>query len=119
MASQVYTIAREPETNDIYLNVRGDFALVAGKEAYSQIVDAKMKTTIGEVQLNLAAGLPYFETVFSSGSLVRVWESEAVKMLEGLDFVRNVDSFDCAVEENVVKYTAEIRTDSGVVKANG
>lgn len=119
MASQVYTIAREPETNDIFLNVRGDIALVAGKEAYSQIVDAKMKTTIGEVQLNLAAGLPYFETVFSSGSLVRVWESEAVKMLGNLDFVKSIESFDCKVEDDMVKYTAEIKTNSGVINTNG
>lgn len=119
MASQVYTIAREPDTCDMYLDERGDIALVAGKEAYAQIVNAKMRTTAGEVQLNLLLGLPYFSTVFSNKSLVGIWRTEALKMLEGVDFVKSIESFDCKVEDDMVKYTAEIKTNSGVINTNG
>ena len=119
MATEVNTIARDPETCDMYLDAYGNIALVSGKEAYAQIINAKMRTVVGEIQLNMRKGLPYFETIFENSTLLRVWESEAIKMLEALSFVIEVESFVCNVEGTTVKYTSRIRTDRGVIESNG
>lgn len=119
MATKVNTIARDPDTCDMFLDAYGNIALASGKEAYAQIVNAKMRTTLGELQLDMRKGLPYFETVFSNAALLDIWRASAVEMLEALPFVISVDSFICQIEGNVVKYTSEIRTDSGVIQTNG
>ena len=119
MASEVCTLAREPETNDLFLDTNGNIALAFGKDAYEQIVNAKMKTVSGEVPFNLRLGLPYFDTVFKSASNIEIWRSEAIRMLKGISFVDDVLSFDCNFSQGVVKYTSKILTKSGAVELNG
>lgn len=118
MAAKVKTIARNPDTCDFIVGPNGDLALAEGKEAYAQIINSKMKTQRGEMQLNLAGGIPYMETVFRNRSLLPIWESEVMLMLNSLSFVTNINSYSCKVEQNMVRYVAEIQTDSGEVIIN-
>lgn len=119
MATTVKTIARNPETCDFVVGPDKQLVLVEGKEAYAQIINAKMRTQRGELQLNLMGGIPYMETVFKNRSLIPIWESEVILMLEDLPFVKSVKNFEYTVEEGTVKYTAEIETDSGEITING
>lgn len=119
MRTLVSTIARDSTNNDLYIGSDGNLAMVYGKDAYAQIINAKMKTALGELQLNVNSGLPYFQTVFSDPDLASVWESEAIRMLSELPFVLDIQSFDYDIEENMIKYTATILTDEGVIVSNG
>lgn len=112
------TIARN-KSNDLYLDEAGNIAMVDGKEAYAQIINATMRTVRGELQLNTRKGLPYFETVFENRNLVEIWRSEAVIAITALPFVKKVVSFDCKIDGDVLQYTSTIETDNGTVEING
>lgn len=118
MADKIKTIARD-ENCDLFADSNGNIALAYGKEAYAQIVNAKMRTILGEMPLDVNGGLPYFQTIFKDANLLHVFESEVAKMLTGLDFVIGIKSFDCNVEDGVLYYTVEIITDNGEMKVNG
>jgi aspartate/tyrosine/aromatic aminotransferase len=118
MAVYATTIARN-KNNDLYLDSHGNIAMVSGRDAYAQIINAKMKTSRGEMQLNIDKGIPYFQTVFADPNLANIWESEILKMLLSLPFVIDVVSFDYEVSNNMIKYKAEIKTDEGIIISNG
>lgn len=118
MADKIKTIARD-ENYDLFVDSHKNIALVYGKDAYAQIVNAKMRTILGEMPLDVNGGLPYFQTIFKDANLLNVFESEVIKMLQSLDFVTEVKSFDCNVEDGVLYYTAEIITDNGEMNVNG
>ena len=118
MADQTKTLARD-ENCDLFVDANGDIALAVGMEAYAQIVNAKMRTVLGELPMDVNGGLPYFQTIFKDSSMVDVFEAEAIKMLEGIDFVSSVESFTCEVRGDVLYYTAEIVTDKGAMTVNG
>ena len=115
---EVKTLARD-ENCDLYVGTDGQLAIVDGKEAYAQIINAKMRTTLGEMQLAMQKGVPYFETVFADPSMVPVWQESVIQMLESLAFVIEVSSFICETKGNMLEYTSEIKTDKGMVTING
>lgn len=118
MKQKISTIARD-ENCDLYLDGSGNIALVSGLEAYAQIINAKMRTSLGELQLSMEKGVPYFQTVFSDKSMVPIWQNAVEEMLLKIPFVKEITLFDCKYEGDVLKYTAEIRTDNGTVTING
>ena len=118
MQQKISTIARDKNC-DIYLNNHGQLAMVYGREAYAQIVNAKMRTSLGEMQLAMQKGIPYFQTIFANRSYLPVWQNEVEKMILELPFVSKISSFDCNYDGGVLKYTMEIETDSGALEING
>lgn len=118
MQQKISTIARD-ENCDLYIDGTRQFAMVYGKDAYAQIINAKMRTALGEMQLAMQKGIPYFQTVFSDKSMLPIWKDEVEKMLRSLSFVKNIFSFYCNYDNDVLKYTVEIETDSGMVEING
>ena len=118
MQQKISTVARD-ENCDMYIDGTGQFAMVYGKDAYAQIINAKMRTTLGEMQLAMQKGIPYFQTVFADRSYLPVWQDEVEKMIRELPFVIEISSCDCNYEGGVLKYTMEIETDSGMVEING
>lgn len=118
MKNEEITIARDANC-DLFLDSDGNIALVSGKNAYAQIVNAKMRTTIGEMMLNTSGGLPYFQTVFADSDLIPIWQAEVTDMIKSLPFVKSIVSFNCGVEGNVLKYELKIETDEGNIEING
>lgn len=118
MASEFVTIARD-DNCDLFLDSKGNIALAHGIDAYAQIINAKMRTSLGELQLNMGKGIPYFETVFIDKSFIPIWKNEVVRQIESLGFVKNVSSFTCNLDKNMIKYIAEIETDKGTLTING
>lgn len=118
MRQKISTIAKDANC-DLYIDSNGRLAMVHGKDAYAQIINAKMRTVLGEMQLAMQNGIPYFQTVFSDKSMLPIWQDEVEKMLRSIPFVKNISSFDCNYDNDVLKYTAEIETDSGMVEING
>lgn len=118
MADQTKTLAKD-ENCDLFVDANGNIAIAVGIDAYAQIVNSKMRTVLGELPMDVNGGLPYFQTIFKDSSMVDVFEAEAIKMLEGIDFVSSVKSFTCEVRGDVLYYTAEIVTDKGAMTVNG
>ena len=118
MKTEEITIARDANC-DLFLDSDGNIALVSGKNAYAQIVNAKMRTTVGEMMLNMDGGLPYFQTVFADSDLIPIWQAEGTDMVTSLPFVKSIIAFNCEVEGNVLKYELKIETDEGNIEVNG
>lgn len=112
------TISRDGEC-DIETTPSGQMKMVEGIDAYAQIINAKMRTVRGECALNTRAGLPYFETVFTSSRNRDIWISEARSMVLGLPFVMSIKSFDTEFTDGVLYYVMQIVTDLGEVYING
>ena len=112
------TIARNSK-NDIYLSA-GQLAIVSGKEAQAQIIDAIVKTQKGELIYNTERGIPYFESVFDSRKKIGIWASAVSKAISDCDFVSSIKSFTYAVDtNNILSYNIEVVTSLGTVVING
>lgn len=102
-----YTIAVNGE-NDIYL-VNGDIGMADGNDARAQIISAALRTRRGELQLDTERGVPYFETIFQSGSSynIQLWEAYVRKTVSEFDFVKSISSFEYDIEYNtgIIRYT--------------
>lgn len=110
-----YTIAVNCE-NDIYL-INGDIAMVDGKDAKAQIISAALRTRRGELQLDTERGIPYFDTIFQSGSRynTQLWEAYVRKTVMEFDFVKSISSFDYDIDykTGMIKYTLAIEGTDG------
>lgn len=104
----VYTA---PDGND-YI----EFA--SGKEAYAHIIGDAVRTLTGELQLNVEAGIPYLDTVFSSVQDLDLWKHYVRTTVDGYDFVVSIDSFTAQwdAESGVLTYRMEITTTDGLVE---
>lgn len=110
-----YTIAVNGE-NDIYL-VNGDIATAEGDTARAQIISAAIRTRMGELQLDTKRGIPYFDTIFRSGSTtnVQLWEAYVRKTVNEFDFVQSIESFDYEIDytTGIIRYTLVAKSTEG------
>lgn len=104
------------EDNDIYL-VNGDIAMADGKDARAQIISAALRTRRGELQLDTERGVPYFETIFQSGSRynIQLWEAYVRKTVSEFDFVKSISSFvyDIDYKTGIIRYTLVVEGTDG------
>ena len=100
--------------NDIHLS-GGTFAMRSGREAYSEIIESAVRTRVGELPLDTAQGIPYFETVFQSTNKIPDFESAIRARIEELYFVEGVTSLatDFDRENGVLRYTVTVETTDG------
>lgn len=102
--------------NDIYL-VNGDISMADGNDARSQIISAALRTRRGELQLDTERGVPYFETIFQSGSRynIQLWEAYVRKTISEFDFVKSISSFDYDIDykTGIIRYTLVIEGTDG------
>ena len=104
------------DDNDIYL-VNGDIAMADGKDARAQIISAALRTRRGELQLDTERGVPYFETIFQSGSHynIQLWEAYVRKTVSEFDFVKSISSFDYDIDYKIgiIRYTLVVEGTDG------
>jgi len=112
------TISRD-EKCDLEVTPTGQLRTVEGIDAYAQIINAKMRTVRGECELNLDAGLPYFDTIFMSPRNRDIWMSEARSMIGELPFVISIKSFETEFTDNTLYYIMQVITDLGEVYLKG
>ena len=108
------------ENNDVFLDGTHNIALCEGVEAIAQVIENVVRCQKGELQLDIERGIPYFETVFSSGIAdIDIWKSYMIDAIENVSGVNSVVSFDITITGDVLKYVAEIDTIYGTATITG
>lgn len=102
--------------NDIYL-VDGQLAMATGKSCHAQVIEAVIKTLRGELQLDVEAGIQYFETIFNDSRSADIWARQVREAVEALDFVKHIDGFEYSYEfyNDKLKYVLVVTTDDGQI----
>lgn len=109
-------------TNDFVLVGRDkkDIQMSFDKEAYAIIIADCIRTLKGELQLDVEAGIPYIETVFTSPSLLTKWKAAVRRKVLSLPFVESIVAFDAKVigdmNDSKVTFSMTVTTDNGITE---
>lgn len=107
--------------HDIVLKANGDFAFVEGIDSYAVIIADSVRTLIGELQLDIEAGIPWLETVFNSPNEIPLWKHNVSKTVLAYPFVTSVTSIVTEIipDPKIMKYTLTVATGLGNVEVSG
>lgn len=116
--AEVLTIATNSD-NDIYMDNFYNIAFSEDKKALSNVVLNAVRTNRGELQYDLSAGIPYFDTLFSNPPNVPMWESFLKQVTLSIPGIDSVESFSYKVTDHVFRYAMTLTTNLGEVTVNG
>ena len=83
-----------------------------------QIVDAVVKTRLGELILDTERGIPYLEGAFLNSEGRARWASAMRQSVEELDFVTEINDFTWEVSNGTITYSMAITTDDGTIQVD-
>lgn len=118
------TFAQTSPANDITTHLvtkdgvtKRHLSFNAGKQSYANIIGDAIRTVRGELQLDVNRGVPYFETVFKSLNGKDIWKASVRKIVNDLDFVKSIESFDVSWDSlnRELNYKMVVKTDDGEV----
>ena len=98
--------------NDLYIGGDGNLAVASGIQAVLTACACAAKARLGEMVLSANQGVPYFETAFSGGYNVALFEDALRATLLRVPDVRSVD-LQVAASGDRITYTAIIVTTYG------
>jgi len=105
--------------NDIYINARGNIALVDDIDAMANISKNAVLTNSGELFFNIQNGISYMDTIFADKVNTDMFQANIVQALEGLDGVERISSFSFEILNGIFSYKVKIITEFGTVVLNG
>ena len=108
--------------NDLYLDQMGNIAMSNSDiEALKNVIENVVKTQMGELQLNINKGVPYFQTIFSHQTNVPYWKVYMIDAIENVEGVISCEYFNIDIdnEKNLLTYIASIKTEFGDILLNG
>jgi hypothetical protein len=105
--------------NDLYINNDGLMAINQGLNAVIQACEHVAKSQLLEMVLDQDRGVPNFETVWNGSPNIAQFESYLRRNLLTVKDVIEISSLETRVQNNVLLYTAEIRTIYGTGVLNG
>lgn len=104
--------------NDLYLN-GSNIALKSDKEALGDIYVNKVQTVKGELVYNTDKGIDYFNTVFSEPVYPDVFQNQVKNEILGTSQTEAITGYTQSIADNVLSYTANIKTSYGNITLNG
>ena len=104
------------EKNDMYLNMSRSIEMSSGEDAVSSVCEKVVQTMLGELVLQGDTGMPNFQTIWNGTPNIPQAENAIRVALLGVDNVLSVSSLSVFVEENILKYNANITTTFGEVQ---
>lgn len=108
--------------NDIGLDASGEnLAMLSGEEATMRIVKHRVQTRKYELQYDMNAGVPYFETIFDNAFYLPIWIDNMTKVILGTEEVLSVEYFYPELDSGSHKlsYKCGITTNYGNGVLNG
>ena len=108
------------QNNDWYLGEDKHLAISTGLQAVLEECEQVMKVVIGELVFNISRGVLSFEVggVFGNAPDLLFFDSRSRRALLAVVDVLEVVSFDAAIENELLVYSAVIRTIYGVETIN-
>lgn len=107
------------EKNDLYLDERGNLAVGQGTFAIAQACRNALRLSLGELPLDITAGIPYLEDVFISNSSLGVAQAYMMQAIMNVDGVVKIKTFNLKRLGDVFAYSAVIITNQGEIEING
>lgn len=109
------TIARTYDgANDMYLDSTGQIAMTSSdKDLQQNLIISSMCTLLGELQLDTNIGIPYFETVFTSPTMINGWKSACRSRLRKFTWLSAITKFDTTLTDGILRFNMDIQTADG------
>lgn len=114
-----YTTIATDQNNDIYMDGLNGLALKEDAEALANIVLNRAQTVTGELQYDLAAGIPYFTTIFASPPDVQMWQAFVKTDVLSVPGILSVDSLTLKNENGTLGFVLVATTVFGGITVNG
>lgn len=119
VASTMTQIFAVDKSNDLFINNDGHMAINRQLDAVIQACEHVAKAQLLEMVLNQERGVPNFETIWNGSPNVIQFEAYLRRNLLSVKDVLEITALDITVRDNVLLYTAEIRTIYGTGVING
>lgn len=104
--------------NDIYIGTDGDLAIVSDLDAILQNCRTAMQAQRGEMQYDTTRGMPNRDTVYDR-YLPAQFVAAGRATLAAIDGVVSVDAFNVTRVDDILAYSATIKTIYGTGVING
>lgn len=101
------------ESNDIFLDANNNLAIAGEDLAMMQTIRHAVLTTAGELQLDVKAGVPYFETVFTDTPDLDTFRQEVQRAAQQVEGVEKVSDFEMQVQNKVLRYSFKVTLNNG------
>ncbi|HOA80291.1 MAG TPA: hypothetical protein PKK61_04415 [Defluviitaleaceae bacterium] len=111
--------ALDPNTNDMYLDMNGDFAGYQGRiDEIAQLLTCKLQTFLGEIPTNLIKGVDYHRIIFADFITEQSKINELVRVILETDGVENIENFNISPDraKGIMGYNFTIVTDAGEIQ---
>lgn len=111
--------ALDPNTNDMYLDMNGDFAGYQDRiDEIAQLLTCKLQTFLGEVPTNLTKGVDYHRIIFADFITEQSKINELVRVILETDGVENIENFNISPDraKGIMGYNFTIVTDAGEIQ---
>lgn len=105
--------------NDLYLDTRGNLASASGAAAVGQVCRNVLRLNLGELPLNIPAGIPYLEDIFAANASLGVAQAYMTQAIGKVSGVKKILSFNLERRGDTLTYRARILTNQGEVEING
>lgn len=105
--------------NDFYLDDRGNLVMGASTVAIGQVCRNALRLSLGELPLNIPAGIPYLEDIFTANASLGVAQAYMMQAISKVAGVAKILDFKLERRGDALAYYARILTNQGEVEVNG
>jgi len=114
--TRVFTV---DANNDLTLTPDGNLSISSELEAILQACEHAAKAQLGEMVLSIDQGVPNFQTIWQGSPNVIQFEAYLRRQLLNVEGVSEITELNAIISNNVLSYTATIKTQFGQGVING
>lgn len=114
--TQVFSV---DSNNDLFIKENGTLAINTQLQAVLQACEHVAKSQLFEMVLDQERGVPNFETIWNGSPNIAQFEAFLRRNILTVPDVIEIVSLETNVQNNVLRYVAEIRTTFGTGVLNG
>lgn len=107
------------ENNDLYRGADGNISMVFNVDAASTVSRNFAQTIRGEMIYDVQSGVPFWPTAFGANPNLNQFEAALRRRLLQVPNIFEVASIEFSQNNDVLSYSANIRTIFGVAQING
>lgn len=101
------------DKNDIFLDANNNLAIAGDDLSMMQTIRHAVLTLAGEMQLDVKAGVPYFETVFTDNPDLDTFRQEVQRAAMQVEGVEKISDFEMQVQDKVLRYSFKVTLNNG------
>lgn len=105
------------ENSDLVIE-DGSFVLLEGDEAIAQGITTRLRVVLGECVYNLEYGIDWFNPDYITKEKIPLIYDQIARIILEVDGVKSIHDISLKIENNMLKFNAEIETEKGRLKVN-